>query len=113
MVKISIGSLWVRFVSMISLVLIVAWLYFACGLPLDIVLGSTTLLLVIFVIVALSLNISHYLVSIDKTLKDIREILAGRSDQRASLNPNNSESKEEEEVKTTGVERSLGWLLEV
>jgi len=101
-VKMSIGSLWVRFVSIISLVLTVVGLYFAWGLPLDIVLGSTTLPLVIFIIVAISLNISPYLVSIDRTLKDIREMLKGRSDQKASLNPNNPESKEEEEVKTTG-----------
>jgi len=115
MIKMSIGSLWVRFVSIISLALTIAGLYFAWHLPLDIVLGSTTLLFVIFIIVALSLSISphlvlidRHLVSIDRTLKDIQKILAGRSDQEASLNP---ESKEEEEVITTGGGAFLGMAV--
>lgn len=93
-VKISIESLWVRFVSIISFALTVIKLYFVLRLPLDVVLSTATLLLIIFVVIALSIDISPYLSSIDTTLRDIREILAGQ--KRTS-----PESRRREEVKTT------------
>ena len=122
---ISMELIWVRFVSIVSIAFVVVGMYY-WGLSLDVVLGCATLILVIFIILALSLNISPRLSamnarlssmdtrlsSIDDSLKDIREILGGKrehgtKDTCGRHNPA-PEKEVEEKIITSGGGALLG-----
>jgi len=109
--KIDIGSLWVKYVSVVSLAGIVLGLYYVYHLPFDIVLGCVILLLVGFITIALSVSVFPYLSSIDETLRSIEKTLKKESNLGASDPPNEKKEEKKEEIRTTGGGALVGMTI--
>ena len=102
--KISIEALWVRFVSTLGFAGIILGLYLG-GVPLDVILGTATFLLVIFIALALALSIAPILSSVDRRLENVVERLEDMLSvlRRHPRSGRLARSKEERrEVRTSG-----------
>lgn len=98
-VRLSISPLWVTYVGSVSLIITILGLYFVWHLPLGLVMDTVTLLLVAFIVLALSLSISPYLRSIYGTLRRIEEAISPKAKLSEGGDPPPSRK---EEIGTTG-----------
>src|SRR5205809_143459 len=112
MAKIGIDQLWVRLLGGAAFVVTLALMY-AQGIALPVILGTVTLLLLLFLVLIMAFNVSPSLSSIETILADIRKDLSERAGQQppGAANGGSPDRNRSSDPKTTGGGAFAGMAL--